>query len=368
MRIVTALLAIILVQTVTAQNLFPVEKKNKWGYMDENGKMVIDFKYDIAQNFNEGFAVVALNRMPCLINTKEKRVIDTGLYQYIGTFSEGLASVMDYKFKRYFLNNKSEVVLTLENDIYDAQPFYKGLARVGKKINIVQNKYGFDISNLGYKFTYIRKNGTYLTDFIFDDCDDFIDNPVRFMQGQKFGLLDTTGTIILKATYFNLSTFNEGLAVIDAGGKYGFINTQGQEVIKPTFEYVRMFNNGLAAFDENGKIGFINTKGEVIITPQYEFVRPFSENRAAVLVNGKWGLIDKTGKFIFNPQFDDAGYYSEGLCPVKMKKKWGAIDKEGRIVVPFEFESVGIFENGMAEVIYRGINLYVDRRGNILPK
>ena len=50
------------------------------------------------------------------------------------------------------------------------------------------------------------------------------------------------------------------------------------------------------------------------------------------------------------------------------KGKWGAIDKEGKVLVPFEFQSIGVFEDGIAEVIYKSINLYVNRRGEILPK
>jgi hypothetical protein len=35
---------------------------------------------------------------------------------------------------------------------------------------------------------------------------------------------------------------------------------------------------------------------------------------------------------------------------------------------PIEFDNVGIFENGIAEVIYRDLNLYVNKRGELLPK
>jgi hypothetical protein len=53
---------------------------------------------------------------------------------------------------------------------------------------------------------------------------------------------------------------------------------------------------------------------------------------------------------------------------VRIKGKWGAIDKQGKILVPLEFENVGIFEDGLAEVLYRGINLYVNKRGELLPR
>jgi ABC-type multidrug transport system fused ATPase/permease subunit len=224
--------------------------------MDEGGKMVIDFKYDLAQKFNEGYASVALGNMPCLIDINEKRIVDTGIYQFIGMYSEGLVSVMDYKFKRFYLSNKGAVALSLPIEIYDARPFYKGLARVGKKIDIVQNKFGFDISNLGYKFGYMRKDGSMATGFDFDDCDDFEEEVSRFMQGTKFGLIDSSSKVRLEPSYQMISAFNEDIAVVNAMGKFGYINKDGKELIAATYDYAMPFNEGLAAVEIQGNIAF----------------------------------------------------------------------------------------------------------------
>lgn len=368
MRWLGIITLLLLVQAANAQRLFPVEKKRKWGYMNEEGKMVIDFKYDLAQPFNKGYAVVALNRMPCLINAKEKRVVDTGLYQFIGTCNEGLVPVMDYKFKRYYLDTNGKVAIALDADIYDAGAFYKGVARVAKKSIETQQRFGADISNLTYKFAYINNKGKYITPFNFDDCDDFSNSPARYMKGEKFGLIDSTGKIITEPIFNNISEFNEGLAVVNINGKFGFINQAGVQVVKPVYDFARMFSNGMAAVEKDNKIGFINTNGELIIAPTFDAVRPFGDNRCAVSLQGKWGFIDKKGTVIYNYQFEDAGVFNNGVCPIKRNKKWGAIDITGRIVVPFEFEFVGNFDNGIADVIINGINLYVNARGELLPK
>jgi hypothetical protein len=83
---------------------------------------------------------------------------------------------------------------------------------------------------------------------------------------------------------------------------------------------------------------------------------------------GKWAFIDAKGNYIYQPYFEAVGYFNEGVCPVKVKGKWGAIDLQGKILVPFEFDNVGIFENGVAEVIYKDLNLYVNKSGELLPK
>ncbi len=348
--------------------LFPIQKKGKWGYMDGEGRMVIDFKYDLAGDFNEGYASVALNRMPCLIDINEKRVVDTGAYQFIGMYSDGLVPVMDYKFKRYYLNNKGKVVISLPADIYDAGVFRNGLARVGKKVDIKQNKFGFDISNLGYKFTFIRKDGSYLTDFIFDDADDFFESVTRVMQGTKFGLLDKSGKLIVEPKYSNMSDFMDGIAVVELTGKFGYIDTTGFELIKPQYEYAKAFSNGLAAVSIEGKFGFINLDNQLVIPAKYDDVRPYAEGRAGVQELGKWAFVDNKGNYIYQPYFEEVAFFNEGLCPVKLKGKYGAIDHAGKVVVPFQFEFVGVFEDGVAEIIMQGIPLYVDLRGNLLPR
>jgi hypothetical protein len=368
MRWLVMVALLLLVQTAVAQRLYPVEKKRKWGYMNEDGKMVIDFKYDLAQNFNKGYAMVALNRMPCLINAQEKRIIDTGLYQFIGTYNEGLVPVMDYKFKRYYVDTNGKVVITLSADIYDAGTFYRGVARVSKKVIETQQRFGTDISNLTYKFAYINKKGEPLTAFDFDDCDDLNNYPARYMKGERFGLIDSNGKIITEPIFDNISEFSDGLAVVAINGKFGFINQQGVQVIKPIYDFARMFSNGLAAVEVNNKVGFINTKGEVVIPPTYDAVKPFGDNRCAVSMQGKWGFIDNKGTLIYNYQFEDAGVFNNGICPIKRNKRWGAIDFTGRIVVPFEFDFVGNFDNGIADVILNGVNLYVNAKGELLPK
>ena len=43
-----------------SEGLAAVQKNGKWGYINEDGEVVIPFEYDIAFVFNEGLAVVGL--------------------------------------------------------------------------------------------------------------------------------------------------------------------------------------------------------------------------------------------------------------------------------------------------------------------
>ena len=64
----------------------------KWGFIDKSGNVVVPFKYDFAWNFSEGLAVVELDGKWGFID-KSGNVVVPCKYDGAGSFSEGLASV-----------------------------------------------------------------------------------------------------------------------------------------------------------------------------------------------------------------------------------------------------------------------------------
>lgn len=352
---------------ISAQKLYPVKIKGLFGYMNTEGKMIISPKFDFADEFSDGFAVVALNLQPCLIDVNENRAIDTGLYQFIGKFSEGLCAVTDFKQNKFYLNNKAEKTISLSREFYEAHPFYNGIARIAKKIDYIEQKFGMEISRIAYRFGYINKNGDSICSFIYDDAEDMFEEVARVKINSKFGLINSMGNEILNPNYSNLSSFSEGLAVVEKAGKFGYINTKGEEIIAIKFEYSTMFNNGFAAFIANNKYGFIDKEGAIKIEAIYDDVRPFGEGLAAVLIGKKWSFINTKGETQMQPYYDNVAFFNDGLCPVMKNKKWGAIDKTGRLILQLDYDYVSPFEDGIARIVFSEIELYADTNGKVLP-
>lgn len=350
------------------KHLFPIKIKDKWGYTNAAGKMVIAAQYDYAESFFEDRAVVALENQPCVINSANKRIIDTGLYVNITRYSEGLAKVTDVRQRQSFVDVNGKKVFDLPADIYDARPFNNGMSSVAKSVDIHQQKFGHDLVNIGYKFGYMNKKGEQVVPFIYDDADDFQNGFARFREGTKFGVLDSLGRVLIPAKYSNLGKFIEGKAIADMGAKFGFIDSTGTEIIKPVYRYAYDFSEGLAAVSVEGKFGYINEKGEMVVKPEYDAVRPFSMGMAAVKKEGKWGFIDNKGIAKLRFVFDDASFFSEGRCAVMIKRKWGFIDERGALVIPAEFDAVGTFGNGLAEIMKGSVSVYISRQGLVIPQ
>lgn len=348
--------------------LFPIEIKGKWGYMDNQGKMIIDAQYDMADDFKDGYAVVALNNLPCVIDFGNKRVIDTGLYRIIGYFSEGLSCVRDYQNHFFYIDSKGTKVIRLSDSIYDARPFMNGVAVVANQFDRHEIKFEVDISTIGFRFAYINKKGNYITPFIYDDADDMQDGIARVKKGTVFGLIDTSGTEIVKPVFSLLDEFFEGKAAANANGKWGYINRKGEWVIPAQFDLTFDFNEGMAGFWLKGKYGFIDHTGKVAVPAQFEQIRAFSEGKAAVQKDGKWGFINTKGETVIPFNYDNATVFSEGMCAVVIKRHWGFIGSAGNLTVSPEFDAVGSFEDGVADAVYHGISLYINKSGDVLPK
>ena len=367
--------------------LFPIKKERKSGYVSNTGRMLIRPKFDYAYDFSEGLALVEVGHKWGFIDQTGQYVIkpkfDTvrafspDLYlQKIGEnwfytdnngniifqssqgknkikyFYEGLANV-ELFLKWGYIDRTGKFVIKPKFDY--AGHFSEGLGEVivGQKWGYIDNignyvinpqfdfarpfSDGFATVWAGGKCGYINKAGEYVIERKFDTAGDFSDGRAWVMVGKKWGLIEQTGKYLIYPQFDDVREFSEGLANVKTGGKWGYIEKSGQYVINPKFDNVWPFSEGLAGVEVGKKWGYIDNKGNYAANPQFDFVRSYSEGMAAVGEGNakgsyKWGYIDKTGKYVVNPKFDWGGDFSDGLAPVWIRGNWGYIDKTGKYV------------------------------------
>ena len=58
-----------------SEGMAAVKIRGKWGYVDENDKVMVDFRFEPATPFNEGFARVLESEQWGFIDTEGKYVI-----------------------------------------------------------------------------------------------------------------------------------------------------------------------------------------------------------------------------------------------------------------------------------------------------
>lgn len=293
--------------------LFPVcdrcgSKDGRWGYIDANGKMAINFQFEEVADFSEGLAAVKTGNRWGFIDEDGKFAINPQ-FDKVGSFTDGLVAV-----------------------------------------------------NVGHQWGYSDKTGKYAINPQFDAAGVFADGLAIVMAGGKWGYIDKDGKYIINPQFDDAWWFADGLAAVKIGDKWGYINEKGKYLINPQFDETSdAFSEDRAAFKIGDKWGYIDEDGKYVINPQFDTAKKFSEGLAVVKSGDKWGYIDRKGKFAITPQFANAEDFSEGFAAVKIGDKWGYIDKTGKIVINPQFNgrSVGSFRRGVASIMP---NLYVNAK------
>jgi len=330
----------------TSEGLFPIVKNGKFGFIDKNGSVRIEPRYDAVQDFSEGLALVTLNRKKFFIDMKGTIAIQPENFEPINVFNNGRARgniTTRSPYTKGYIDKTGKIVID-DSRMGGACWFSEGLACV------VTGKWGF-----------IDTSGKFVIPPQFDEASPFSEGlaSVTFWDQSKasrhkHGFIDKTGTVVIKPLFDIVQRFSEGVAAVGIkkgvdGYQFGFIDHAGLMIIKPQFDWTYSFNEGIAAVKVGEKWGYINKHGEMIIKPQFDKAEEFSDGLAAAAIKGKWGFIDKSGAFVIEPQFNEAHSFISGLAFVKVGSydanavidviggidtagKWGYINKSGKYI------------------------------------
>ncbi len=308
-------------------DVLPVKSGEKWGYIDKEGKYVVNPQFDNAMLFSEGIACVEVDNKFGYISEDGKYLINP-IYKDATYFSEGLAGVVIENGYPSYIDKKGEIKFTM-NNAERCRVFSEGLAAV-----LIKNKWGF-----------INSSGEIVIQPQYEFVSDFSNGLAVFSQKVKNevlkGYINTKGEIVINAQFKNAYDFNNDLALINMNEKWGFINTEGKIIINPQFENADFFAEDLCVIKQGDNYGFIDKTGKIIINPQFKQAGSFSEKLAVVKSSDdKYGYINKEGKYEINPQFEEAGNFTKGIAYIKIGEKYGFIDNKGKIIVNPQFDEI----------------------------
>ncbi len=266
-----------------SEGLAAIRAGDRWGFVDVEGKAVVEPAFAAVSDFSEGLAGFEVGR------TVELR-------------GDGFSWIRHGT--RGFLDHEGQVVIPARWAC--ATPFREGRSVVGLP--------GDEPAAHGIAH-----------------------------HGRKLGCIDRSGRLVIEARWGWIEPFSEGLAVVNQvlptrdDELYGYIDLVGSEVIAPAYKMASAFAGGLALVrppgeDWRGKTVLIDRANRVVSVLPCGFVDRFAEGRAVAWAGESYGYLDHDGAWIVEPQFDEGSDFWNGLARVSRGDWHGLIDHAGRFV------------------------------------
>lgn len=224
------------------QGLFKVVTKNdKIGFVNENGKEVVPCKFDEAESFQNGYAVVKIKTAE--YESKQGLLDSTG------------KEVVEVKYGRLEYYPKDMVVVFGETSTSEV-----GLMDVTGKV-IIQPQYEFWSKTVSKGIWPVGKK---------DIC----------------GVVNLKNETIVPFEYQMIESFSDisNLAAAKKGGKYGFINRTGKVIIPFNYEDGWPTDSYLAV-KKDGKWGLLSADGKTVLPTEYASISSAYKTTAWVKKN-----------------------------------------------------------------------------------
>lgn len=316
-----------------------VVKNGLWGYIDDDGKVVIEPQYLRAYPFSDGLAKVFDKQGEIKFIDKKNKTILSPKYKQMGNFSEGLCAVNNEHLGGSFgyIDKKGKVVIPFQHE--SAGDFKHDFAKV--------RALGGNGKGL------INRKGELVIPLLYDEIMPLTKDRILIQTSKGFGLIDEKGKEILPTSFADIifdAIGNCFIAAKEYRGKYVIYDKNAKLLHPDTFDTVLPFNKkGWAAINKNGKWGFLNTKFQYEVPLTYDAVaQDFANDYIAVKKENAYFFMDKNQKRLDSLTFDyiSLNYHNCKSCPkdeikVQKNEKYGIISsKDFHTVIPCWYDDL----------------------------
>lgn len=385
-------------------NLICAKKDGLWGYINDNGKVKIDFTYSYATAFQNGLAIVANAESKFgVINKRGKAEIDLlydsitlsdgvfigkldnkyfvlnkngkqlgGEFSKINYFEEGYGIAYDLSdtqvYTYYLINDKGKIEFTLPSNtrgfltngylgVVDANSNYALYNLNGKKLIDFNYAYLFvvgkyiiagKIINDEIQYGLIKFNEKTIVDYIYDDIDyDDYYQIIYVEKDNKYGVITTQGKTVVNCNYNGVIRLSEKIYAVlvqntDNTLTISMLNEKGKDAgqLENNFGSVSFCNGYIAVVNDDGKFGLMNENGKIKISYGYDYLGVYSDKLVSYKSNGKYGCLNIRGKVKIPAEYDNSLVFIDGLAVAEKDGKVGIINKRNKAVVNFEYDNI----------------------------
>jgi hypothetical protein len=352
---------------VFTDGLAAVKLMDKWGYIDSSWNVVIDYQYSRVKSYINGVAIVVNGNNWGTINKEGESLIPLQ-YRKVKLHSDGLYYVQKIdttarkKLYQLFKPNGQLFINKEFSRLYFFQNGYAYYELPNGNSGFINKSGKMILSSSSYKIS-----GSYSDGLV----------AAQNKSTKKFGYLDINGNVKIPFRYSHAEEFSNDRAVVSLGmGRLGVINKSGQYVVQPKYCNIESFKYWVAVFwkcDNNGdvKYGLLNANGAVLAQAKYDYISSFYKGTALVSISGREGLINKNGQLITKlfdtkstniPDCNNCDHYVFRFSDDKM----GIIDNNGKFIVKPVYDKLNYYHHNLAKATYNGQEGFVNRQGEFI--
>lgn len=318
-------------ETISGEYLAPfMNSDSKWGYINQDGEVVIECKYDSASEFDkDGYAVVGMETdsdaseyytIFGLINSKGEEIIPPD-YSYI---NNSIGTVCD--------NYGYRTISRLPYPFYYEEE-YQGV--IDHNGNIMISPEYSSISNIGDSGYYIACDAETGMYGIIDEDYEWVCEPEYSWINSMWEVsgVSTENEAKVNDRYILLvsCTFQEGGSVV------GIINTQGETIVPLDFSDIKaeIGSDRIIVKDGSGYYGAIDLNGEIQIPCQYDEIGTFFYGDETYAIrDDEVFLIDVYGNEKFLADAESGWQIEKNLYEIGNDEEWKIINSDGNFLLP----------------------------------
>lgn len=329
--------------------LYPYQKGDFSGFIDEKGKIVIKPIFDAASDFYEGLSVVSRNDSVYFINKRNENPFGK-IYSEALVFKNGIAPVKQ-SGKWFFINRQGQSI----------SRFYDEINELSDNVYVVKT---------GDKYGALDYFGHTILEPKFDKLGDFKNGYAYYMEKGLYGFVSSTGSVH-KAEFEWISDFNQQqIAIIQQNNKYGLTNIYGKKVLEPQYDQVLKTNSSVFILVLSSLYGFFSSEGCLLTPVTFDYLK---EKPVDYYTNGKLlklnrkneqSFIDLNGHpYVSFGAYQDINFPVNELMRVKFKNKYGYLDKKLAPVIPYKYQQAADFSDSLALVKVNENNVLITTYG-----
>jgi hypothetical protein len=325
--------------------------RDKWGYIDTTGVLVIDKKYDDLRPFKNGLAMANYEGKWGFIDKKGFEVIP---FKYRSTFpfKDGLARIQNFDKKYGFIDKSGATVIPdTMGLVYD---FNSERARAKK----------------GDIYGYVNTKGKWVIEPQFKKCSNFVNGHARVYQFGKAALIGTDGKFKIPYEDGNDKLFSTESNVIRAkkGKMYRYYSLKNYKIVKDNVLNGIDFVDNLAALEkEEGEWDIVDINFRKKFSVDADKVKYGGNGNWIIVKDKKYKLFNSKGKEQTTNDYDMIFAFNEGIAPFEKNEKWGYMNEMGEELMPAVLPLAWEFKEGYARVLSNGI-VYMNKNMEYLVR